>query len=443
MIRFCWTCIWNTVRASLWLLLALCVAEVGLRARQVARETEIRSVAHQSLTVPSYTVHHQLHPLFQTRFRNPDTGQTVPVRTNSYGLRGPEPLVPKPWGTVRVLCLGDENVLGLELDEPDVFTSRLAERLQSRTGRTVEVLNAAVPGYCPLLSYLQLRHQLLSLQPDLVVLSFDMGDVADDYRYRRLTATDPRGRPVACPNPVLRNPPTPAWLWLNRFALGEWLRVRLERLSEAERAAQDRRDIANPAARYAWLEDDPPDWSLYIRQSLQPIAWLKELADGVGASFVLATYPVPWQVSPTASSGKNVRRRAGVPQDAFYTSNAPFQILADFAARHHIPFCNTTPAFRAHPQPDQLFLRNAPHFSASGHDLYAEQLAGFLLTVFGAGEPSRLTRPPTVPRLAPQPLTDAPTPDAVTPSGFQLDQPLPARADAPLPSPSALPPQPP
>ena len=85
----------------------------------------------------------------------------------------------------RVLVLGDETILGLDVANADTFAARLQDQLRAAWRQPVEVINAAVPGDCPLLAALRLKHELLGLQPDIVICHFDMSDVADDYLYRR------------------------------------------------------------------------------------------------------------------------------------------------------------------------------------------------------------------------------------------------------------------
>jgi hypothetical protein len=96
-------------------------------------------------------------------------------------------------------------------------------------------------------------------------------------------------------------------------------------------------------------------------------------------SFVVATYPAPWQVSPAASSGPGVRENAGVAEGAVFTSRAPFDAVASYLEKRAIPFCDASPAFTASAEPEKLYLENAPEFSPAGHSLYADQLAAFLL----------------------------------------------------------------
>src|SRR4029453_17992017 len=103
--------------------------------------------------------------------------------TNSFGLRSAEVAVPKPAGTFRILLLGDSFTFGFRAADEMVFARKLEQRLRADGFLSVEVVNAGVLSYCPLLEYLQYRHQLHALEPDLVILNFDMSDVQDHLEY--------------------------------------------------------------------------------------------------------------------------------------------------------------------------------------------------------------------------------------------------------------------
>ncbi|MBI4575671.1 MAG: hypothetical protein HY722_05340 [Planctomycetes bacterium] len=104
---------------------------------------------------------------------------------NRFGLRGPEPVLPRPEATFRVLALGDSNTEGsLEACWPE----RLQEVLAGRAGRRPEVLNGGVAGYSSFQGLRRLE-ECLGLEPSLVLFSFGWNDAAltagpPDSRYR-------------------------------------------------------------------------------------------------------------------------------------------------------------------------------------------------------------------------------------------------------------------
>ena len=401
------------------------------------------AVARRELVTPCWRMHHVLKPLQSIRTVHPDSGQEVLFRTNSLGLRGPEFSSAREADSLRVLLLGDETVLGAEVDEQQTVSAQLEQLLARQTGLRVEVLNAGVPGYCPLLSQLQYRHLLAGLRADLVILHVDMTDIADDYRCRRHTRQGDDG-PLACAHPVLASGDrkTGMQALMEDCRIVCWARKRLGGIPLEAGLEDDFDTIESPQGRFAWLRDSPPDWSIHIRQALQPVQWLARQVSLEGGRLILSTSPAPWQVSPVASSG--ARARAGIPADAVYSSRRPFEWLEETARNADIPLCDSSTAFSAAEQPETLFLQASRQLSAEGHALYARALAECLWERFPAlrsrgnspGTPGPATpREPLARRPQPQPSEVprnprfATRPDPATglyPEG--ATSPLPARA---------------
>jgi hypothetical protein len=357
------------------------------------------------LLVPSCRVFHRLKPLVSVDVPNPDTGRAVLVTTNSLGLRGPEVAVPKPPGVYRVLVLGDDSTFAAETPLEETACARLQELLErgvgvppsggpvvrdSTTGRTtgrlkaghrrVEVVNAGVPGYCPLLSYLLLKHSLLSLQPDLIVLNFDMTDVADDQRVRRYARMGPDGEPLVCRHPEFESTGDRASRNRHCCLLRIWAQRQIGRMTAAQPQAADVDDISSPRGRYAWVKDRPPNWSISISQALQSIDAVHELSRRAGAEFVVAAVPAPWQVSAQASNAPAVREAAGIPVSAVFLNNQPFELLQAHLDPRGVVLCNPIATFRAFPKAERLFLANSPQFSPVGQELFARELARTILS---------------------------------------------------------------
>lgn len=367
--------------ALIILLLLLSAAEIGLQFRHPATGSDIAPVclATAGPVELSWSTFYELTPFQRTVTKDPDAQKQVVVRTNSLGIRGPEPIVPKPIGVYRIICLGDEHVFAETIPEYATFCAKLQEYLQSKTRLQIEVINAGVPGYCPLLSYLQVKHRLLGLQPDLIILNFDMGDIADDYRYRRYTRLDDMGIPAGCPHPVLEAQKSkPSNRLTDRSRLAAWCQQTLASAWKEKVHLQREQSIDGELGRYAWLEDQPPDWSLHIEQAFSAIGQLQSAARGVYARLVVATYPAPWQVSAEASAGDGVRERQGIPPGAIYHSRRPFEMIGQYAAQREITFFDSSMAFQQIHRPSRLFFENSAQMSALGHELYARLLTEFL-----------------------------------------------------------------
>lgn len=101
----------------------------------------------------------------------------VEVHINSLGLRGPEPVVPKPAGIRRIMATGDSSVYGhgvlWEAGFPQVATQRLGG---AEAG--LESVVAAIPGYSTEQTLNLLTLRALALEPDLIVIGNIWSDVA-------------------------------------------------------------------------------------------------------------------------------------------------------------------------------------------------------------------------------------------------------------------------
>lgn len=315
--------------------------------------------------VRSWTVHHALRPGYDV----------PPTRTNSFGLRSPEVAVPKPAGTRRVLLLGDSFTFGFQAGEDVVFARQLERLLRERAGsQAIEVVNAGVVSYCPLLEYLQYRHSLHVLEPDLVVLNFDMSDVQDHLLYTREAGAPDAGTLPFVTEPTLREARGPGGL-----LSVQWLTRKLDAWRERRASAAEAVPFYRDADRYLWTLDNGPDLSAFADRTLAPVADLQQLLAHHHVPLLLATYPQPWQVAADATPLPPIRDQYGIGRGTVHLNDRPFRQVAAFAASHQLPFVNATPAFREAAEPAGLFLPSDFHFSPRGHALYAEVLARAIL----------------------------------------------------------------
>ena len=288
---------------------------------------------------------------------------------------------------------GKQRLISVDLDPP---------ALQAKGLTAVDVVNAGHASYSPILEYLLLRDPGLRLQPDLVVLNFDMTDVHDDFVRTRIARLDARGLPTAvAPDrrietwlimpPVFPRPLRGLEDRIARLAVyqafrkskpGIWLFGRFT-LSQAQIEAKGL--IGN--LRYDRLalarDGDFPDvhegWALTRRY----LAGIHELARQHGAGFALVVYPHAYQVSATASPVGRVRMGIG---PGLFDSTRPFATLEEFGVQHGVPVINLRMLFRQRePAQGPLFRERDFHHTKAG------------AAVFGEGVPSGLREHRLVP----------------------------------------------
>lgn len=106
----------------------------------------------------------------------------VVYQINDLGFRGREATLEKPPGVHRIVVLGDSVTFGwgVELEERFTDVAEHALNASRKDGRTIEILNLALPGY----ETIQQRHvfntAVWRLSPDAVVVCFNRNDVQND-----------------------------------------------------------------------------------------------------------------------------------------------------------------------------------------------------------------------------------------------------------------------
>ena len=117
---------------------------------------------------------------------------------NAYGFYDKSYPKEKPAGTRRIMMVGDSlvnrTVTGVN------FAKEIEKRCKTAFSTPAfEVWNCGIDSYSPALEYLLIRHKLLALNPDLIVVCVFMGnDFNDDAVYESTLEFDRDGKPLRC-----------------------------------------------------------------------------------------------------------------------------------------------------------------------------------------------------------------------------------------------------
>ena len=341
-------------------------------------------------TVPCPLARHALPAHGRVAAADPATGEPHACAVNSLGLRGDEVAVPKPAGRWRMLVSGDGATLAAGLPAENTFAGRLASELArgsagaagpaadaAAVAARTEVLNAAVPGDCPLLSVLRLR-TLASLQPDLVLLCVRPSDLAEDARYRRDLLVDGDGRPVACPHPAFTRPG-------GCESDSPWWRRSLTARLLARRATACAAPAAGGPAGGAGVTGDSGVTDAAAELALAPLAELARVKTARGFAAAVVILPE----SPGSRFADDRPAAARIAAAAAAAGLPAHDAAADFAA------------LAADPARDPAELMTpGGRLTAAGHARLAAGLAAFLLTprVPAGPENSAGPAPPGEPR---------------------------------------------
>lgn len=370
-------------------LISLGAVEIGLRLLWVKRWTISAGLEH-----PHF--HHRLKSSHTYRFDSSEF--SVRIRTNRYGLRGPEPAMPKPAGRFRILVLGDSFTFGFPVQDEETFCSLLEARLRAR-GYAVEVVNAGVSSYSPTLHYISLRDAWLAFEPDLVMLWYDLGDLQDDYRYQKNLLYDADGRLSRC-DPRYVHGRFDWWEWANnRSALAKYLytkgvrtwekirilglwgyvqaKLRGERAKVAIGRLRGQQAQANAleyerfllVREFATEELVQPAWAI----SAKYLTMIRDLLAERDIPFLLGVYPYGMVVGP--DQWATGRTFWGFEPGRTYSAAVALNVFEAFSKESGVPLLNTFPAFEAAAKTESLFYDWDGHCTPAGHRVLAEAAA--------------------------------------------------------------------
>src|SRR3989344_732935 len=313
-------------------------------------------------------IDHSYRPNCRSSFKSEEW--TVPVSINSHGMRDDEIALRENFNH-RILLLGDSFLMGYGVRAEDSFAYLLEQKLKD-AGLKTDVLNGGVTSYSPILEYLYLRERSLELQPDIVVLLFDMSDVQNDYLYEKQAVFDSFGELVAVP---YAEPKSILLKLYNKLKVIKFLE-RFFSILDARSAGTAEINQANyydlDHDKYAITREGlPPEKEQeYWNYSLGYIQKMAEFSQERNITFVLATYPYGHQVS--AEEWVLGRHNYGFEQGIVY-SDRPNSILEEFAKDENMPFISLFADFKQS-EVRPLYFPYDGHFNNDGHKLAAEVL---------------------------------------------------------------------
>ncbi len=322
--------------------------------------------------------HHKLVPNSYSQLQQRDFSYVQ--RVNNFGLRGPDVAAGKPPDTYRILMLGDSFTMGKGVEDNETFSALLQESLNRRLeacdgGTSLEILNAGVDGYAPILSFIQLTRELHVLEPDMVVLNLDMNDLVGEAVFRRQAVHGENGEIVGVPlGPETTSPVEKIRSWSERHLF--LTRLLLSYVNELF----DYRDLrlvtqANFEILAHTLAQDATPREEQWRDLFASIMNIKGFADARGMEFLLSTYPHAHQVNER----EGIPGRYGfVPKDAL-VSDKSLNTIRQFALDNGLQFVDLFPAFRAHTGDKALYFHYDTHWTPAGHEVMAGGLEAHML----------------------------------------------------------------
>ena len=297
----------------------------------------------------------------------------VILRMNNIGMRGDPVAIPKPAGVKRILVLGDSFMEGWGCQRGEIFSDRLQEELR-KSDSNAEVVVAGVASWSTLTEFAWLKHKGLALEPDAVVVVFDVTDPAGDSFYTHRLVRDAQGRP----DHIRRGA---RWFdipeGLHNALLASYIYRQFDR-HMSKRLPRSEWDFGY------WVSTDdvwaPARSETEIPAPLYDVYWRPTREALVAMRDLLAEKKIPWMfvqfpIGPETDSSCWLpgRTTAKFPQGVIPPRR--FRYVEKMTAADSIPYLSLYDAFRADSEPARLYFPYDGHWSPAGHALAAAAVA--------------------------------------------------------------------
>ena len=334
------------------------------RAARLQKEGERR----YRIRSPYY--HHDLAP--NISLDDASFGDRVyPIRTNSFGFKDRTTrTVPLSSNHHRLLFIGDSMTEGVGVEYPSTFVGRVDEALGHQN---IEVLNAAVASYCPMIYWRKLKYWIedRGLKVDEVVVLIDISDAWDDITY----ALDEHGAVVERVSPEDGKAIIGAVVINKRpfiDPLKHFIRDRTILISSLIRPLWSRsglrqEEVIDQKARWTF---DPKVWDDLGRKGAESMKdhmdRLRLMLQAHNVRLMVGVYPWPDQITHGDLDGKQV------------------SVWKEWCAEHQIPFFNLFPILvkQRTKEEERAFLRDYfltldVHWNERGHAIVADAFLDF------------------------------------------------------------------
>lgn len=320
----------------------------------------------------------------------------VMYRINSLGMRDKEYSSIKPQGTFRILLLGDSFAEGYGVEESASYQNQLERLLNDRYPQiNVEVINAGVQSYSPVLEYIYLLKVGLTFDPDLIFVNVDVTDFSDERRYQTFAKGDvfsqegsETGEIVWEQAPLFAKPiPSVTWLPFIPTPVKWWLHQH-SRVYDVTIDTLKRKLYPNTfKAQIDFTPNDPEtDAFVIMREGSEgeklwedfqkSVMRIKTITNQKGIPTVFFMHPHGHQVAP--DEWAEGRRAWAFEENKVYPTNVQ-ERLGEWGAAEGLDVVNLVPPFKeAAGEEAKLFFPVDGHLTEAGHNVIAQALFLFV-----------------------------------------------------------------
>ena len=370
------------------------IGEMGLRLLGIEGLKKLPQPGHGNFSPSFYTVS---HPNLGWKNRPGASGLwsqegEAYIKINTDGMRDNIHPKNKAKDAVRIAVLGDSFTLAVQVPVEQTYWSVLENQLNkcgAFSGKKVEVMNFGVDGYGTAQELLMLREKVWDYRPDIVILSFFIGnDVIDnsaklesnhyrpffvyengelvaDYSFRNLSLEHSDRYWITAVDRL------PAWL-VNRSRI-------LQVAKKAERDLKQKNLLfhLNKLNAKNFREPADPVWEEAWKITEELIAKMNREVEEKNAKFHFVSIGDPMQVHPNPAFRQSFMDRYKI-EDLFY----PDKRLQAVGDREGFPVLNMAEPFQTYSEENNVCLHGfetavpcAGHWNPDGHEFAGKLIA--------------------------------------------------------------------
>lgn len=338
----------------------------------VLRQTLIVALISVVFTEVAFRIFNQINPTFifydnsYNRFRGKPFASDYDSNLNSKGFKDVEFEKVKAEGVFRILGIGDSFAFGVVPYQHNYHT--LLEANLNRQGKKVETINMGIPNLNPRDYFAVLMNEGLEVQPDLVIVSFFIGNDFLDAESNQLTRpiysysylasffkfiqdmrTKYEGQ-TFLPDNWVYNDDEPTWTYENYLQM--------------------------EASRTEIYQIQNPEFKPIFDYSLSYLQKIKEVCDYKNIPMLVVLIPDEMQVDPSLQ--KDVLKTVNGLGENF-DFEIPNRLLQEELQRQEIDYIDLLGEFREINKTTRLYKQNDSHWNIAGNRYAAEFIEQYLV----------------------------------------------------------------
>lgn len=346
----------------------------------VIRQTLIISLITFGLTEITFRIYHKINPSFMfydttyNRWRGEPYAEDYDFKLNSQGFKDVEYSQNKAKNTYRIIGLGDSFAFGVVPYKSNYLTL-IEKKLNQDKNQKIELINMGITGIGPKDYLALLVNEGLALNPDMILLSFYIGN---DFLDNSISEKNRR---------VLKENDSYVISFLQSLIeiygkyQGNIYHQNMEYEDDTPTFSDDVYLQMLKEKSYIFIEQpaEPEHFERLFNDALADLVKIKEICDYKNIKLVVVLIPDELQVNSKLVA--KVAEDFDVSPDIF-DFTLPNKLLSQAFEKYNINYIDVLDEFQVATTKKRLYKPNNTHWNISGNQLAAEVIENYLQAEF-------------------------------------------------------------